>query len=53
MTFDYFEHQLIADEWAERLASVHAGAGTIETILVCGKLTFLRLGSVFWQMIHK
>ena len=53
ITFDYFEHQLITDKWAKHVASAHARAGTIETILVRRKFAFLRLGSIFRQTIHK
>ena len=52
-TFDYFEHQPITDKCVELVASAHARAGTIETILVRGKCKFIRLGSVFRQTIHK
>ena len=51
--FDYFERQPITDKWAERVASAHAGAGTIETILVRGKFSFRRQGSVFRRTVHK
>ena len=44
IAFDYFKHQPITDKWAERVVSAHARAGTIETMLVCGKFKFLRLG---------
>ena len=53
ITFDYFEHQPITDKWAKRVASAHARAGTIETIPVRGKFKLFRLGSIFWQAIHK
>ena len=51
-TFDYFEHQSITDKWAKHVASAHARAGTIETILVRRKFAH-RLGSIFRQTIHK
>ena len=33
---DYFEHQPITDKWVDCVASAHAHAETIETIIVCG-----------------
>ena len=43
----------ICGGWAKHVASAHARAGTIETMLVRRQFAFLRLGSVFRQTIHK